>query len=103
MKSEIYSQEYLTDSLTMDLLDFLKTEFNDEEGYLFYRFPIIKELDLPIIYPDIFMISQKFGVVLIVCDNITTIRGNQLDQLYYKADKIDSIVFSSLKRPKNVL
>jgi len=101
MKEHIYSQEYITDTVTMKLFLEISSAFIDVEGDIFYKFPEVKELDSPVITPDVFIISPEMGLVFIIVDDLSADRNNAISNVIDKADKIDASIFSSLIKERH--
>lgn len=94
MKTYYLSNKYINDTESMDLITYLEDKYQDIEGYIYYAFPIIKELDMPEIFPNVFFITEKYGVYAFVCDDIIENREEELQRLFEKKELIDSNIFS---------
>lgn len=96
MEKLVFSQEYVNDNVTMELYDALYKEFSDLNGHLYYGFPTIKILDYPVEHPDIFLISELYGVILVFSDEMVNKRGEYYNKFVDKVERIDSYIYSQM-------
>lgn len=98
MQLNILSQDYYDDIPSQKLVGYLHKIFSDnDEVKVFYRFPLIKELDQEIRFPHILLISPYHGVVAFKCSSIEKDRGNnELDDLIDEISWIEDYIFSKL-------
>lgn len=95
-----FDEFYLNETEQMDLFQALTKEFEQEEGYIFGMYPNIKILDKPLVQPDIFVLSENYGIVSIVVCNLVKFRQEDLNQIEEKADIIDTSIYTTLMRNK---
>lgn len=100
MREEIYSKEYNQDALAKSLVHMLKERFAENDGLILYKFPVIKEMDKPLIRPDLFIVMPGTGVFQIFCGELTEQNERSFAQLCKDADRADSFVFAALIKQK---
>lgn len=86
------TNEYYNDDASQMLIKLIeKKELELKDSIVYYNFPIFKEMDEDIIYPDICIVSKKYGVILILTDNsyertineeYLILRDEKLSQIY---------------------
>ncbi|WP_070120433.1 DEAD/DEAH box helicase [Bacillus marinisedimentorum] len=102
MKKHILSQEYYNDPVTIRLVEFLEQELIDlEEATLFYRYPMIRELDEELRYPSVLLITPIHGILLFKCDGVTKQRHHEVDLLGEELLRIEDLLFSKLIKSPN--
>ncbi|WP_297418878.1 ATP-binding domain-containing protein [Clostridium sp.] len=92
MELNAITNEYYKDDAAQMLVELLKKEeFDLQEGIIYYNFPMFKEIDEDIIYPNLCVVSRKHGVILIITDNscdrevneeYITMMDDKLSQIY---------------------
>lgn len=102
MKVEILSMEYSDDSAAKGLIGGLNQAFEEREGYIFYKFPVIKEMDEELVRPDVFFISPGLGIYMIFCGEGKSENSSGYEELCEAAERADSYVFSALIKQKNL-
>ena len=102
MKKQIYSDDYNDNIEIMTLLEEIDKRYQNENGYIFYGFPTIKEFDRPIIRPDIFIVAEHLGVVSILVDSIEVDRSNLFKMFLEKMDEVDNYIYTTLLRDKRL-
>ena len=50
MRVQYFSDEYISETETVDLIEKVSEKYKDIEGKILYKFPSIKELDLSLIH-----------------------------------------------------
>lgn len=68
MRVQYFSDEYISETETVDLIEKVSEKYKDIEGKILYKFPSIKELDKKVIVPDILIASEIMGIIVIVVD-----------------------------------
>lgn len=102
MQIEIYSKEYEQDSVVKSLVQEMEKAFDRVSGQILYKFPPIKEMDEPVIYPDVFAVIEGTGVFQIFCGDFTEAESRSFGQLFSNAERADTFVFSVLIKQKNL-
>lgn len=102
MKTFYLSNLYEKDTEANNLISFLENEYSSVNGYIYYAFPIVKEMDKPEIYPNVFFVTREFGIYAFVCDEISEDRNNSLDGIINKCETLDSQIYSKLIKNKNI-
>lgn len=100
MRVEIYSKEFEEDSLAKNLIKALKKRFSHIDGLILYKFPVIKEMDEPLIRPDLFLVMPGMGVFQIFCGDFDEYRERSFAELCSDADRADAFIFAALIRQK---
>lgn len=103
MKKNILSQEYYQDSVTQRFVDYLENNIEGlEDSYLYYQYPIIREMDEEIKYPSLLIISQNHGVLLFKCNGINRVRDSEeIESLAEELSRIEDLLFSKLIKSTN--
>lgn len=102
MREEIYSKTYGQDSLAKNLVHMLTSRFARCDGLILYKFPVIKEMDEPLIRPDLFVVMPKTGVFQIFCREFTSQNEQSFAKLCKDADRADAFVFATLIKQKEL-
>ncbi len=102
MKTFYLSNLYEEDKEANDLIAFLEEKFSEIDGFIYYAFPIIKEMDKPEIYPNVFFLSREYGIYAFVCDEITENRDSSINRLIEKKESLDSQIYSKLIKNKKL-
>ena len=102
MKVEVLSMDYEENGIAKRLIKSLDEAFKSMDGYIFYRFPVIKEMDEPVIQPDVFVIAPGLGISMIFCGDFEKEDTRSYRELCDKADKADAYVYSALVKHKNL-
>lgn len=102
MKTYYLSNLYEKDKEANDLIAFLEEKFSEIDGFVYYAFPIIKEMDMPEIYPNVFFVSKEYGIYAFVCDEMTENRDWALSKLMEKTETLDSQIYSKLIKNKKL-
>lgn len=102
MKTYYLSNLYEKDKAANDLISFLENQFKEIEGCIYYAFPIIKEMDMPEVYPNVFFVSNEYGIYAFVCDEITEDRDNGIKRIADKCATLDSQIYSKLIKNKKL-
>lgn len=101
MSKNILAQEYYNDYISQKLVSELESIFG-EQVEIYYRFPLIKELDQPVRFPDVLVISNLHGVVIFRCTEISKERRkNEFDILSDDIAWIEDYLFSRLIKSNN--
>ncbi len=102
MIEQFFSSDYIEETEAVSLLGEINEKYKEHEGYIFYKFPSVKEMDKPVITPDIFIASKSLGIVLIVVDTMSFDREMQLDKMVHKMESIDNYVFTTLLKNRSM-
>lgn len=102
MIKQFYSDSYINDVETLDLIDEIMKNLGDEDGVLYYKFPTIKEFDKAPISPDIFLVSESIGVFTLLVDTLEINRDFELESLIDKIEDVDNYIYTSLLKNKNL-
>lgn len=102
MKVEILSAEYEDNSAVKGLVGELERTFEAKEGYIFYKFPVIKEMDEELVRPDVFFLAPETGVYMIFCGEGKSEHSKSYMELCEIAERADSYVFSVLIKQRNL-
>lgn len=100
MQKQFYSEDYITDIETTELIKELYLHFEKDEGIIFYKFPTVKEFDQRPITPDIFCVSESIGVVSIIVDTMIVSRDANLERMEKKIDLVDNYIYTTLLKNK---
>ena len=89
---------YLNDEQIEDreLFEYLSEKLKDEEGYMYTMYPNIKMLDKPMVQANIFLLTEKYGIISIVIHNVEKVRNDIFLKIDEKADMLDSSIYSTL-------
>ena len=79
MRVQYFSDEYISETETVDLIEKVSEKYKDIEGKILYKFPSIKELDKKVIVPDILIASEIMGIIVIVVDAMQVLREAEMD------------------------
>lgn len=102
LKTYYLSNLYEKDKAANELIEFLENQFKETDGSIYYAFPIIKEMDMPEIFPNVFFISNEYGIYAFVCDEITENRDKCLERIKEKCTTLDSQIYSKLIKNKKL-
>lgn len=61
MRVQYFSDEYISETETVDLIEKVSEKYKDIEGKILYKFPSIKELDKRLLF-QIYLLLQKLWV-----------------------------------------
>lgn len=89
-------------NLTTELVRYLEELLKEEEGFLYVNYPNIKVRDFPLVQPDIFLISLKYGVFSILVDDLTKDRIGETQKLNAMAETLDTKIYSDLLKDKSM-
>lgn len=98
MNTQYFSEEYINDTESVDLIEKINNEYPGTEGLILYKFPSIKELDKKAVTPDILISHPKLGIVLIITASVQVFRNGEYDQFIDKLEMIDNYIFTALMR-----
>lgn len=103
MNKNILSQDYYEDTISRKLVEELEEIFVGQEGVrLFYKYPLIMELDEQVRYPSVLVISPMHGVIIFKCTEITRDRlDGELNDICEEAAWIEDYLFSKFIKSSN--
>ena len=61
MRVQYFSDEYISETETVDLIEKVSEKYKDIEGKILYKFPSIKELEKRLLF-QIYLLLQKLWV-----------------------------------------
>ena len=99
---QFFSDKYEEDKETMKLIEAIESRNTDVQGTIFYKFPTIKEFDKTAVQPDVLIVSEKHGVLIIVSDSMKTRRDDEWRVFLEKKDTIDNNIYTSLLKNKEL-
>lgn len=102
MQKQFYSDDYVNEVETIELINELYSELEKEQGMIFYRFPTVKEFDKMPIVPDVFVVSESIGVLSVIVDTMTVSRNADLERMIEKLDLVDNYIYTTLLRNRNL-
>lgn len=102
MRVQYFSDEYISETETVDLIEKVSEKYKDIEGKILYKFPSIKELDKKVIVPDILIASEIMGIIVIVVDAMQVLREAEMDIFKEKIEIIDNYIYTSLMKNRNL-
>lgn len=101
MSKNILAQEYYSDQISQKLVSELEEVLGDEIE-IYYRFPLIKELDQEVKFPDVLVVSKIHGIVAFKCTEISKIRvKDEVEILSDEISWIEDYLFSRLIKSNN--
>ena len=59
MQKQFYSDDYVKEVETTELINEIYSYLENEQGTIFYKFPTVKEFDKMPVVPDIFVVSES--------------------------------------------
>jgi len=92
---QFFSDKYEEDKETMKLIEAIENRNTDVQGTIFYKFPTIKEFDKTAVQPDVLIVSEKHGVLIIVSDSMKTRRDDEWRVFLEKKDTIDNNIYTT--------
>lgn len=102
MKIQYFSNDYIKETETVDLIQCLAEEYKEASGWIFYKFPQIKELDRKVIVPDILVVSESIGILIIMVNPMQTPRRGEIDLFKDEMEIVDNYIFTSLMKNRNL-
>lgn len=100
MNKQIFSDEYEENSEVVTLVENIEEKYRDLNGIIFYKFPTVKEMDKVAVQPDVLVVSEKHGVIIVIADSMSTIREDDWQLFCDKKDSIDNCIYTSLLKNK---
>ena len=100
VNKQFFSDKYGDDNEVIALIESIEEKYDALKGTIFYKFPTIKELDKAAVQPDVLVVSEKHGVVIIVADNMNTRREDDWQLFIDKKEDIDSSIYTGLLKNK---
>ena len=100
MNKQILSE--MNDKNVASLIEAIEENYKDCQGSIFYKFPSIKEFGKNALQPDVLVISEKHGVIIIVADDMTTQREESWDDFIERKDSIEISIYTGLLKNKNL-
>lgn len=102
MKIQYFSNDYINETETVDLIQRIAEECQNSAGWILYKFPQIKELDREVIVPDILIASELMGFSIIMINTMQTSRRGELDTFKEQMEIVDNYIFTSLMKNRNL-
>lgn len=102
MEVQYFSDEYISETETIDLIEKISEKYKGIDGKILYKFPSIKELDKKVIVPDVLIASESMGIVVVVVDTMQVLRETELDNFKEKIEIIDNYIYTSLMKNRNL-
>lgn len=104
MKVNILSQEYYSDGISKKIVLYLQDHKEDlklENAVLYYHYPLFRELDEELEYPNLFLISPLHGIIIIQGEGKERVNEEELQELDKRLSRIDDLVFSKLLKSRS--
>lgn len=91
----ISSDKYYSDTISKQLVDYLRENFSTlVDAILYYQYPIYIDVDDKTMSPKLLIVSPQYGIIIINCSPINDIRAvNSFDD---DTTQIESLLFSKL-------
>lgn len=102
MKVQYFSDAYINETETVDLIEKIGEKYEAIEGKILYKFPSIKELDKKVISPDLMIASKKMGIVVVIVDTMQVVREKEIERFKEKMEIIDNYIYTSLMKNRNL-
>lgn len=102
MEVQYFSNEYIYEAETIDLIDKINDKYKTDQGKILYKFPTIKELDKMVITPDLLIASEAMGIVVVVVDTMQNLRDKEIKQFQEKIEIIDNYIYTALMKNRNL-
>lgn len=99
MKKNILSQKFYDDTVSKNLVEYIEKSIPliDDDTTLYYEFPAIRDLDSKVAMPSMLIVSSYYGIILIKCDAISSIRNDgYIAQIDEELNKIESLIYAKL-------
>lgn len=75
---------------------------NLDDANVYYHYPALRELDEKPLYPSVFIISPRHGVIIFKCDSITRDRElENLIELDLDLERMEELIFAKLLKSSN--
>ena len=102
MEVQYFSNEYVYEAETVDLIEKINDKYKTDQGKILYKFPAIKELDKMVIKPDLLIASESMGIVVVVVDTMQNLRDKEIKQFQEKIEIIDNYIYTSLMKNRSL-
>ena len=102
MNTQYFSEDYINDRESVELIEKINNEYSGDEGLILYKFPSIKELDKKAVTPDILISHPNLGIVIIITNTMQVLRSGEYGQLKDKMETIDNYIFTALMKNREL-
>ncbi len=102
MNKQVFSEMYEEDRDVSSLVEKIEKEYEKYHGSIFYKFPTIKEFDKNPVQPDVLVVSEKHGVVIIIADEMNARREDTWRLFLDKKESIDNCIYTGLLKNKSL-
>lgn len=102
MQKQFYSDDYVNEVETTELINEIYSYLENEQGTIFYKFPTVKEFDKMPVVPDIFVVSESVGVLSVLVDTMMVSRDADMERMIEKIELVDNYVYTTLLKNRNL-
>lgn len=88
------SDKYYSDTISKELVDYLRENVDLKDAIVYYQYPIYMDIDDKALSPKLLVVSPHYGVLILNCESVNTTEG--LLEIDEETSLIENYLFSKL-------